>query len=74
MTNPLNASRMASPAKIKATANVASAGTISRRPERTMMMENTATASANHASRPDHVASRDIGTSKTGPRAIPLIP
>jgi len=39
-----------------------------------MMMENTATASANHASRPDHVASRDIGTSKTGPRAIPLIP
>ena len=66
-----NASRMASPAKIKAAVKVASAGSISSSPERTIMTESAATTSANSARRVDHTAKRDFGSSpNVGRRAI----
>ena len=57
------ASKMASAAKISAPPKVASAGTISSTPERTMRIDITTTASENSASRPDQAASFDTGSS-----------
>ena len=61
---------MAKPAKTSAAAKVASAGTISSSPDRTMMIESAATASANHPSRDDQIATFDIGSSWNGRRAM----
>ena len=52
---------MASAASINAAAKVASAGSISRNPVRTMTIDNSATANANRPSRPDQAATFETG-------------
>src|SRR5882757_7202693 len=69
------ANKIESPAKTKAAPKVASAGTISKSPDRRMMIDSTATASANSAKRRDHAASREVGSSpNVGRRAIAFYP
>ena len=69
-TKLASASRIAAAANISAAPKVAMAGPMSSRPERTMMTDKAATASANQARRADHRASGDIGSSRNGRRNI----
>ena len=71
LTKLNSASSTASPASASAAPKVASAGSISSTFARRIRIDSTATASANSASRPDQAASRDIGSSKEGRRAMP---
>jgi hypothetical protein len=73
-TKDANANKIAIPAKTKAAANVASAGTISNRPDRTMMTDMAATAIANRANLEDHIAILDTGSSGNGRRAMFTVP
>src|SRR3979409_687677 len=73
--NDPKANKIANPAKTRAAPKVASAGTISSSPERKMMIDSAATASANSAKRRDHTASREVGSSpNVGRRAIKPYP
>ena len=69
-TKAANANKIASPAKTKAAANVASAGKISNRPDRTIMTEMAATAMANRPNLEDQIAILDTGSSGNGRRAM----
>ena len=62
-TKPPNASRIAAKAKNSAPASVAIAGTASRKPRLTITIASSTTAMANKASRRDHMASLEIGSS-----------
>ncbi len=58
-----NASTMPNTANTSAPAKVASAGTSSRMPERTIRIDSTVAASAKNAQRRAQMASRDVGSS-----------
>ena len=65
-----NASTMPITANTSAPAKVASAGSISRMPERTIRIDSTVAASAKKAQRRAQMASRDVGSSANRRRAM----
>ena len=65
-----NASTMPITANTSAPAKVASAGTSSRMPERTISTDSTVAASAKNAQRRAQMASRDVGSSANRRRAM----
>src|SRR3954471_20616258 len=67
-----NASTMPITANTSAPAKVASAGSISRMPERTIRIDSTVAASAKNAQRRAQMASRDVGSSANLRRAMLL--
>ena len=71
-TKAPNASTMPNTAKTSAPAKVASAGSSSRMPERTISTESTVAASAKKAQRRAQMASREVGSSANLRRAMAL--